>query len=70
MKNASEAESPAIKLTREEWERLRDALKDYNKQIGKWPRIRYDHDTKEISVRLGDRENAVVWTVIQGPRLS
>jgi hypothetical protein len=70
MKNASEAEPPAIKLTAEEWERLRDALKDYNKQTDKWPRIRYDHDTREISIRLGDRENAVVWTVIQGPRLS
>ena len=63
-----QAEAQGMELSREEWKRLRDALRDFNRQNDKWPRIRYDADTKEISIRLGDRENAVVWKVTQRPR--
>jgi hypothetical protein len=54
---------PVINLQREQWEMLRDALKEYYRQTDKWPRIWLAGELEKICIRLGDRENAVTWTL-------
>ena len=51
-----------LTLSREDWQKLCEALEKYNRQNGKWPKLRFVRERKEIIVRLGDQENAVTWT--------
>ena len=54
---------PVLTLGREDWKKLRAALEEYNLQNGKWPKIRFSRERKEIIIRLGDRENSVTWII-------
>ena len=52
-----------LTLSREDWKRLREALEHYNMANERWPKLRLLREKNEIIVRLGDRENAVTWTI-------
>lgn len=51
----------AVRLLRQDWMKLQQALRAHNRQTGKWPKLCIDPKTKQLGLRLGHREDEVLW---------
>jgi extradiol dioxygenase family protein len=60
----SQKSQTILTLGREDWNKLCEAIEGYNRQYGKWPKLRFSREREEVTIRLGeDRENAVTWII-------